>query len=173
MVVFLQNSASEQGGGLLVLADELTMVKSQVVGNVAPTSGGIYARVNTLTMDDCLVSDNIGSRGDFGGLYVEGADVALIRSTTFQRNKANSGGGLSGSSCSSLSVFNCTLLDNYANAKVGGAVLLITSSFTVADSTFTSNSAVHDGGGVHVSDMDNMTIRNCQFVNNSAVEGSG
>ncbi|CAN0391882.1 unnamed protein product, partial [Ectocarpus fasciculatus] len=164
---------TDQGGGLLVLSDALYILNSQVRRNVAATSGGIFAHVKFLMVDQCEVRGNNANHGEFGGIFAEGAEVALVRSTNFHSNEAEIGGALSASSSTDMAVINCTFLDNRAVAGVGGAMVLIATSSSITESIFSNNIAVDSGGAFHTSNGNSTTIRNCQFVNNSAVEGSG
>ncbi|HEV2294720.1 MAG TPA: Calx-beta domain-containing protein [Tepidisphaeraceae bacterium] len=113
---------------------------------------GIYNNGGTLTISNCLLSDNI-TRDPYyngGGIYNNRGTVT-IRNSTLSGNKAQfqylAGGGSGGA------IYND-----------GGAV-------TISDSTLSGNSAADYGGGIYNTAGGTVTISNSGVVGNFAYGG--
>lgn len=171
-VVFLDNYAAEQGAALYVLAVDLSLYNSHVLGNIAATSGGIFYRGAILVISACVIRGNKGSRDMSGGLMVDSASSVTVNSTVFRKNEAVSGSSLAALDCAEVFIWNCSFVENKSRKMDGGAIILVASNIFILESTFTGNSAEGNGGAIH-SRRDNFTMLNCNFFGNSAVSGSG
>ena len=180
-------------GGVLTLSGELSIDRSvQIVGlgaqlltidahdasRVFNVSDGDTTLKNVeivgLTIENGYLSGNDG-----GGIL--SYENLTLRGVRFQGNRAQSGGALR-TLAGSLSVIDCTFLDN--EASWGGAAALASgsSAVVISGSTFERNhalnllSTVDDGygGAIYAVDGDGIEIRDTLFKKNSAyVDGGG
>ncbi len=120
-----QNSASLQGGGLLIYnAAQPDIVQSTISENRAVTGGGIYLRRDAfnsavVTMTNSTVSSNIASH-DGGGVYLDRGTLNFFN-TTLAANQvvvpngdpyAGAGGGIYISTTASVSAQSTLIGDN-------------------------------------------------------------
>lgn len=143
-VHFLDNRASNGGGGLAVRGD----------------AGAAVAGI-----DECWFEGNVslGAAGG-GGLLAIGPDATVIVDrSTFSANRSDSSSGHGGGLLVNRSAFTLqrsTISGNFANGSGGGLSLLTSTApatLVLRDSTVTANQAeadgdgVGDGGGIHTS----------------------
>ncbi|KZX15426.1 DUF11 domain-containing protein [Methanobrevibacter filiformis] len=136
--------------GYTVTIKNITFINGK---NTTTTShgGAIFNRGN-LIIENCIFKNN------------------LITST----NSSYAGGGaISSWIGSTLSVTNCTFINNTAN--FGGAISNLANNLKIVNCTFINNTATkEEGGGAIVTSTNNTSISgNLIFVNNSAAMGSG
>lgn len=136
---------AERGGGLLnegeATLNNVTVRDCTMLG--AWSGAGMYHNGTLLTMNSCLVKDNIG----------------------------HSGGGLSAKAPVVLN--ECRFENNQATGNTGGAIDLddtgSTMNFVATNSVFTGNEANFNGGAISGSNLDNscsLTLNNCEFSDN-------
>jgi hypothetical protein len=111
------------------------------------TGGGI-ANLGTLTLENCVVRDNIASAG--GGLLNRG----------------------------DLTIANCTISDNFADGvdegrdcSSGGGIRSVEGSVRISDSTFSGNNSSRAGGAggaLHVACESTMVVSNSTISGNNA-----
>jgi len=143
-VHFLENRASNGGGGLAVRGD----------------AGAAVAGI-----DECWFEGNValGAAGG-GGLLAVGPDTTvIIDRSTFSANRSDSSSGHGGGvlvNRSAVTILRSTISGNFANGSGGGLHLLTSTApatLVLRDSTVTANQAeangdgVGDGGGLHTS----------------------
>lgn len=193
----ISGNTSESGGGLANQAGTVTASGSRFTGNSATNgSGGAIRNFSSggdrgsplnaasLTLNDCVVSDNATSSGvnGLGGGIRNGSDSNLVIShSTFSGNTASgaitgSGGGID--NAGSLTVSHSTFAANTALTRGGGITHVGTEgSLTVRNCTFSGNSATGsgstDGGGLSVINSNNATIDHSTFIGNNAPNGGG
>ena len=119
--------------------------------NAADTGGGVFAdaptaRVDALTMTDCIVFGNT-SAGNGGGVGCLGIQV-VIEGSTFSNNSA-------------------------AGIGSGGGLLLLTSLASVNDSTFSVNAAGFGGGGIAAGAATKVLGETVVIDDNGASVGAG
>ncbi len=152
---------------------------------------GMYVTLGTLTLVDCLLTNN-QNRGTFnvgnihgGGIYFSGASL-LMRRATFLANAARNshpyasgpcyGGGLYGSATVSAQVFDSLFDGNYAGSgsaiAMGGAIYLSAVAADIATCVFTNNyasakgsSAVY-GGALNVASASPLNLVSNEFRRN-------
>ncbi|MHC4338233.1 MAG: right-handed parallel beta-helix repeat-containing protein [Planctomycetota bacterium] len=105
--------------------------------------GGVRCWNGTLTIRNCVFSDNIAEDG--GGIFKDSGQLTVI---------------------------NCTFNDNTAEGGNGGGIYGLHSELTLINCTFKGNSATDEGGGV-ATDYETATLTNCTFIGNSAKYGGG
>jgi hypothetical protein len=174
------------GGAVLSLDTDLTLVASTISNNSATSDGGGVAVVyGTVTVTDTTFVDNTAD--DYGGgLSVFRAESATVTGSTFTGNTADSdsGGGASFDNVTSVtvadttfaentvSITSSTFADNVAENGIGGGLSLEDiATATVAGSTFTGNTTLRQGGGLAAEDVDTLTIDTSTFDGNSTSVG--
>ena len=106
--------------------------------------GGIGVDLSSSpVIEDCLVQDNRGVGGGYGGGFAsvggsQGASSSILRNCQFIGNSAKDGGGA---------------YFEYGTSLIEGCV-------------FESNTSTDEGGGIHVSYSSHVTITGCQVKNN-------
>jgi hypothetical protein len=125
--------------------------------------GGLYAHRSALTLRNCVVSDNVASRNNYGhnggGIYLwvvspSGSPASRIENTTIISNSAHWGGGMYVTEVDNpLTITHSSFQDNYADNSGGGLALAsnIEALVTIAETGFLSNTAqTGRGGGAYI-----------------------
>ncbi|MBW2380638.1 MAG: right-handed parallel beta-helix repeat-containing protein [Deltaproteobacteria bacterium] len=162
-------------------AGVLTMTNSAVSENGGSGEGGglLNIDVATMTLTDSTVSGNHGHQG--AGISNDGT-LTLANSTVAGNTaKGGSGGGIANEGLGVLTLTNCTIRENRAEAVeddefgpfwgVGGGI----SSggvLTLVNSTVSGNTAV-EGGGIAQTDAGSMTLTNTTVSGNTAAGCEG
>jgi predicted outer membrane repeat protein len=173
--ILTNNQASIDGGAIRSASGSMMLLRRvQFVGNSAQGQGGaISSGTPGVTVVESLFEDNSAqSGGAIGGREIH------VRDSVFSGNSAVlSGGaidGVSGCSCSWVSVSGSTFVGNTVGSKSFGGALNLPHPFEVRLSTFSANSA-GAGGAIRV---DNGSlggpylIAASTFAGNSAQAGS-
>lgn len=168
------------GGGVLIEGSATTVTLDHVtirhcdiagtgVSGAAITLGGV---ATSLSLNDCLLENNISNSGGGGGIYVAAnAGDLFVSSTAFQNNIAASGNGgavLAGGNAT-LTFISCIFTGNQAlNAHDGGAFYAEDAVPVFNNCLFTQNQAEKDGGALTIGGGD---LANCSFFYNIASRG--
>ncbi len=155
--------------------------------------GAIFLGRARLTIEDCVLEDNIakvgGTAGDIriqtlGGGALGAKQAALdIRQTTFRENETwqRSGGGAILSHSTVGVIENCVFQDNVIDSQtgpgghnrsaMGGALHLARSCFDIRDTVLTGNKAISSQGGESAGGAlfqgdGQVTLQNVVFANN-------
>ncbi|MFN2218657.1 MAG: beta strand repeat-containing protein [Anaerolineae bacterium] len=150
--VFVNNVATEDGGGLYVVdSPQGTLSSVSFLYNEATTGNGggmVLTNSETYSLSNCEFSGNQATSG--GGMYVDSSDLTLTQ-VTFAANHAE--------------------LASADNSIGGGGLYLVSSSdATLSRATFRENKAAN-GGGMYIDDS-NPTLTNVAFVSNQAGDGT-
>ncbi len=137
-----------------------TVEGSTISGN---SDQGIYS-LNTLTVADTVISDNIASTGTFGGgisILAGGSSTAttVLDRVTVTNNKALTGGGggiasgtSAGMGASNISITDSTVAGNQADSGGGISNYADGGTMTIDRSTISGNTATNtQGGGIATS----------------------
>lgn len=169
------NSSERMGGGIMARGDASVILRgSDVMTNTAETGGGIAALVDaalapTLDIEDANIVDNeaYGHEpeeegepvlGFGGGIYGDGATIALRRATV-GGNDGVKGGGVA--STGSLAMENVTIADNAAID--GGGGLWLEGAADLVHLTISANVVDPEtlgGGAVYISGTASIDIAN-------------
>lgn len=136
--IFRNNSASDDGGGALIIGAMLTLNSNNFLSNSTQNldGGGASLSGGTLSISNNNFNSNIAkSRG--GGLIANGNSLQ-ISDNVFTENMSAEGGGAS-STGSSVSVLDNEFSGNIAN--VGGGFYGAGSPLTIMGNQFQGNSA--------------------------------
>lgn len=149
----VQNSATENGGALLVTGGELGLNASSVLLSKAKSGAGIAVEANsTVNISNSVLAH--GHASDSAGCaYVADSSVLTLYNSTCRDSwSGGNSGGLEASSKARLQLLgNTTVVHNRAQA-VGGGVSMSSNTTQLVlshDSAIVSNSATQ-GGGVFV-----------------------
>jgi parallel beta-helix repeat protein len=164
---------SEFGGSVYLTGTGVaTLRRNTIRSSTAKEGAGIYSTIETLTVEDCTISDNIA--GDLGGgmlLSPPGSGVTRVLSSTIVGNEAEEGGGLYLSAPARILITNSTISGNIA-ADNGGGIYALSTGFEIANSTVTDNTADEDtdgfgdGGGIFINSGESAELRNSIVADN-------
>lgn len=186
--LFRDNSSSNTGGAITGYST-MTIVDSEFVDNRATWSGGAVLAVGGAIVRNSRFIRNTNVhpgdvRDDASGGAISTSGVALIESSYFEDNSAESAegmpadswgfGGAIGFLFGNLTVLNSTFVGN--SAGHGGAIgTILEATVRLRGNTFTGNEAtnsVGEGGAIRINGtMGKSTIRRNLFEENSAWRG--
>lgn len=168
------------------ILDGVTVTLGNADGGSSLFGGGIAISNGSLTINDCIFTDNSASSGS-GALDINGgftADInggfAAVSNTTFSDNTTSGGnGGAVGISFGGSGVFtNCTFDQNSAPTTSGtngeGGAFYdthVTGTLVIIDCTFTNNTSGNEGGALRNGASSIVQIIDCDFENNSSNNG--
>jgi hypothetical protein len=174
-VVLTDNIANTRGGALWVAEGNLTIAGSQITGNATGSSGGgILFSAGDLSIQRSLIADNASQFG--GGLSALSPRVnAVISDSTFMNNSADhTGGGMWGSTMTSLKISRSAFVGNTTGQPNGGGLYFAgvtdfgSPTNVIENTTFSDNASLHQfgkGGALAIA-SGNMTVRNSTFAFN-------
>jgi hypothetical protein len=164
-------------------------------GNSASNGGGLFNRSSTLTVIDCLFTNNgalssgDGQFGNGGGIYIDGvynSDIAstgdlMLCGTKFEGNLAQThGSGMFSYFYPGSNSFidRCTFNNNsFDGSPTGGAGTLYHGAvpLTLVNTTISNNRSSGQAAGFFIDSTSGSTadISNCTFANNSVPTGNG
>lgn len=165
------------GRGAGILSDNSTIFLNDCVvrDTNGTTSGGAIVIIGgSLTMEDSIVTDNLGANGPGGGIYAEsGAYIKVLNSEISDNWAIGYGGGVYASQ-STIIIENSLLTNNTAQAGGGAIHADDYSLVTIVDSTISSNGASSgSGGAIRASGTSAITINSSTLANNSASSTGG
>lgn len=146
-VIFSNNSAILDGGGVYHVGTNLPLTNVTFNSNSANRNGGGMFDRGRATLTDVSFENNYGGNGG-GGLYAFNSQYWLTN-VTFTNNQSSFGGGI--------------YIDEHVSS--GPA--------TLTNVTFTSNSAAGSGGGIYNSRGFNPSLTNVRFNDNTAGASGG
>jgi len=179
--------AADDGGvtSIAITFTGMTITEGLAAGTVTPagSGGGIFLQDETLTIENCFVTNNnAGRRG--GGIYSFGYSPMTIRNCTISGNKADGGdgGGVYNYGYVPVLIENTTITGNQAGGSFavgrGGGVCFnnfySTASLTIQNSTIVSNvstSTTSTGGGGGIRTSVGTTASTIQIIS-SVVSGN-
>lgn len=173
---FADNSAERGGAVFTENAAATTLVDgSEFFENFATSDNGgaISSIFGQLDVSNSHFNDNEALSGYGGGVSTSSETSLTVNGSTFTRNNALSGGGLSAENVGATTWLNdCIFKDNAAIGSSGGGVLNLGATIDIVDTEFSENTATGAGGGLLTDG--NLTITGASsFVNNEANEGGG
>jgi len=157
------------GGGIAAIESSLTLNNSTVSGNSSGFGGGIYLDQSDLNMNGSQITNNraFSGGGLFSGLSSGTSGIIIISDSEMSFNYAgNSGGGMTISGATSLSISNSTISSNTAGGHGGG--ILVGGTSTNIESTTVSANRAQNGAGVYVASPSVVRINNSTISGNAA-----
>ncbi len=154
-----------------------TISNLTITGGLASAGGvgaGIYVDHATVTLADCVLSNNNatgGSTAAGGGIYNNVSHLTVTGCAIDTNTAGGNGGGIYNSFASTLTLRDSTIDNN--SALAGGGVYNASGTVTATGCLFHANAATH-GGGVANADIGSsasLTVNNCTLSDN-IVSGS-
>jgi hypothetical protein len=154
-----------------------TISNLTITGGLASAGGvgaGIYVDHATLTLADCVLSNNNatgGSTAAGGGIYNDVSHLTVTDCAIDTNTAGGNGGGIYNSFASTLTLRDSTIDNN--SALAGGGVYNASGTVTATGCLFHANAATH-GGGIANADIGfsaSLTVNNCTLSDN-IVSGS-
>ncbi len=183
------NSGWYNAGGVWCYNSNITLVDCIISGNTTlhlpfeETSGGglVFKDTDTAEITDCLVSGNISSDGDGGGIVCDNASplisTCVISDNTAIVNSpylgfADGGAGIACINGSAPVIDKCSIVNNICGSVDsirggGGAIFCDGSSPVISNCTIEGNRAVA-GGGILCINSSNPVITGSDFNGNYA-----
>ncbi|MBN1805771.1 MAG: right-handed parallel beta-helix repeat-containing protein [Sedimentisphaerales bacterium] len=142
------------------------------IGNMG---GGMSNEESNLELTNCTFSSNLARYG--GGMYNLFSNLILIE-CTFSGNVGHEGGGMHNDLRCSLTLVNCTFIENSTDRWGGGLNNFYTKDSILINCTFKRNSSSLGGGICNYMTntyhgISNNVIKDCIFIENSADNGGG
>jgi predicted outer membrane repeat protein len=128
-------------GGSLALVD-LTLENGLVSGY----GGAVLVDEGTITLNQCILSNNLSTYAPGGAIASFNGHVVLTNSV-IRNNSAGSGGGIYASESSVEIDFESLLEDNQSHGG-GGAISMSGGDLTIYNSMIRNNSALSNGGAI-------------------------
>lgn len=188
---FISNSAVSGGGGALYLYGNTSLNSSQVISNVAPSAGGIYAYFGTHTLNDVRVTYNQATSYACGGVQVSSGNLNMNRGWVQYNSAPTLGGGLctGGTGSIRMAITDTNVLNNraplgagvyasnyfiatrsaiYYNAATNGGGVYTSGRAVFDDSTVADNAAGRNGGGIYADPSSTVHLNSTTIAGNSA-----
>jgi predicted outer membrane repeat protein len=135
-------------GGAVLSREDLTLIRTTFIGNVATDFGGaIEAVAGNLVVKKSRLS---GNRADFGGAIdtYQTTSVRVVNSVLTGNRSSSSGGAIYSNSATTIR--GSTIAGNFSGGS-GGGIRQHLRSLTIENSTIAGNQATQGGGGVYSS----------------------
>lgn len=194
--VFLSNltitggktTGSNNGAGILLADDDLTLTNVKMTGNASNQNGGAIAVSGGfgthLTVKSSVISNNTANATTStsgGAIFAALSSLIDIQDSTVSDNIAGNGGAIRFDSGAELQAVNSTFSGNIAiNAdpvgnRGGGMMFLLTGSATFTNCTISGNKAtVRSGGAILLSSQPaSLILYNTTVAYNEAVDLGG
>jgi len=181
--IYVSSESHWVGGGIFCDASSATVSDCVIAQNsVDGSGGGIYCtRQCSPILIDCIIAENLAENSG-GGVVVGYGAFMIVTDCIIRRNSAEgtvgqsgAGGGALCAFDSSMTMTNCTIVENFA-AQIGGGVYsgINNSSVTMTHCVIVGNTTAKWGGGLVCAwSGASMTIRNCTIWGNSATINAG
>ncbi|MEO7324706.1 MAG: choice-of-anchor Q domain-containing protein [Dokdonella sp.] len=158
-----------EGGGICIVAADLSMTDSKVSGNFAGNGGGgIAAPTGEVTLTRCAIENNIAYLG--GGLHFGSGNATVMESTISGNGDwtVSHGGGIRAEG--TLVMVGSTISGNIG--KIGAGIDAV-GDMSLTRSVVIDNQAYYRGGGIHVPVGGTATVTGSSIIGNSARYGGG
>jgi hypothetical protein len=147
-----QLGGSNVGGGVVGVAGTLTINRSLIFANVAPTGGGVYVAATTTNINNSQIQQNFATNGGgFVNQQINNVSApSTIRNTAFVLNAATSSTGAALIQGANGTFENDTFWLNAGGNAIGGIGITglgaLQGTATIASSTFVDNGAATAAG---------------------------
>ena len=171
---FINNKASDDGGGAIFALKDVRVLDSFFLGNSADIDGGAIYTVYDTYLSNCIFVSNKADGADvfqcYGGAVCAKDDINIDNCTFMDNYAYDYGGAVYGdtiriNSNSPTQQFTSFFINNKAKDNDGGAVYAYC-DFYASNTLFSGNTAYEDGGAVFC--CDNAYITNCLFESSTA-----
>jgi len=144
--------------------------KVQIKSNHASGSGGgIFARGGKISINAVVLSDNVATAGNGGG--IESSSPLTITNSLIENNiSLGDGGGILAQAPGKLGVINSSIIGNHSNVSAGGGIAAET-TFNLLNDTLFGNRSGQDGGAIFA--LGSGKIGSLTIDGNHSVKGNG
>jgi len=154
------------GGGLYVVAAQLSLVNCRLLGNDARYGGSVSINGSDVSIDQCEISGaNAWTEG--GGVWV-GADSTLQAKNSI----IHEGAGIAATGGSNAVIHNVQFYSNTA-INHGAAFAKNGSEIELANCLLYNNHSEGNGGAIYSEGGELLKLNHCSVVRNSSVHGGG
>ena len=163
---------TEGGAGAIVLEGETLTLENCVVSNSSGFSvnaGGGITNFGTLTLRETTVTNNQSPDAGGGGIENFGGITTIIRSTISGNSSPRLGGGGIHVLQGLVTLSQSTISGN--SGLNGGGILSNASTVQVLNSTISGNTASNSGGGIEADNNSIVELNNATIANNRADAG--
>ncbi len=178
---FADSSAGNSGGALFASASSLFLLRSELRGNVAASSGGaVEVAFGRLVGWQTVFALNSASGGDGGAVSLAQSSgrpektSRLIDCSMLSNTAAAAGGALRVQTKSTIATLRCGFAYNIAGSE-GGAVAVYSSTakWTDGGSRIHANTAATAGGGAAITTNAAAEVWATELTGNTAAQGAG
>ena len=161
-----------EGGGIVNFGTRLTIVDSEVMGNVARNGGGIWSDHATVILEDSTVAHNSADSG--GGIVNATNELHLYGSSSVDHNTARLGaGGISNGDGSVHLHDRSSVHHNTAGGDGGGIASFLGRVILDGASSIQHNASSGNGGGVFNDFPSNLTLLGSSSIDHNTASGDG
>ena len=162
---------ANNGGGIFTASTTMTVANCIISNNTAGYGGAIKGLGGTTTLTNCTLTGNTGT-AHAGAIDMSG--TLVVSGCTFTSNttatSSNGNGGAIKISGGGATISNTSFTSNVG--RIGGAIHHYNSQLTISTSTFSNNSATNHGGALYASHTA-FTVTKCVFDGNTATNNGG
>ena len=158
------------GGVIAMTQSNLTIIRSQLYNNIAPSGGGVLnsQQSSSVVIRESIFSYNVANTG--GVLMLSYINHATIIGSIFTYNKAPQGGTLTGVRIQ-LMLHNAGLSDNQANS--GGALYFFQGDVTFSGVCILIRNIAENGGAIHATETKLNVFEQTRVLHNVATHTGG
>lgn len=173
------NTAMNVGGGFAASGSDIgsigsaTLINSTVRSNKAMMSGGGFATGGNVTLNNSIVSSNVGG-GIFSRVPFNRADLTLNSSTVSGNTATGPGGGIHWR-YGNVAI-NSSTVDGNQSQSTGGGIYSGGANVALDSATLSGNSAATAGGGIYrkLSQYSGIvSVEHSTITNNHVTNGDG
>lgn len=169
------NPTGDVGGGIKAQGS-LTLTNCVVTNNAATTGGGIWFSADdteTLNIQSCEISSNTASPSTGGGILLSSGKLSLTNSTISNNTSSNYGGGVKSNHNGVAQLTNTSFGNN--TGLYGGALYYSSDGSMVIDTCdFTGNETTSGtGGAIYFTSASSMYIKQSTFSSNTSASYGG
>jgi CSLREA domain-containing protein len=167
-------------GGALLVAGDLTLVRSTVSDSVSNAGGAIALDARSVplnapvlprvSINESRIENNRASRG--GAIAAMGGTL-LLSGSTLVGNHGTSGGAIQASGDAHVVILGARLSDNGATEGRGGGLLADASDVTVDETAFVRNTATDGGAALYAVNSASLVVRTSTLSANASETGAG
>ena len=166
-IIFVNNSASNQGGSMKVRFIEANNIT--IINSTANSGGAIFSRSGTAEIQNSRIINASATQG--GSIFIHNEVSTFLGSNLdISNTQAVQGGAIYSDIGGTMNIVDSSI-DN-ASANYGGAVYINKGKATISSSTIENSTATLGGGAVYVK-SNNVEIKNSLIKNNTAPIGGG
>ena len=161
-ITFTNGYSEGYGGAIYDIGATLSLNNCVICSNEGTRGGAIYSSEATLSLDNCSINGNKATdRG--GGLFLGQSEMTLANCAITNNTASTYGGGIYNNGMM-LSLYDCEISGNEAGPN-GGGLSSTYGDMTLVNCTVTNN--VADGGGAIRAFSGSFSLIGCDIIDNA------